>query len=144
MERPKVGVAILVVKDGQALLGKRKNAHGEGQWASPGGHLEFGETIETCVKRELMEETGLVPLSQKQGPWTNDLFGPKHYITCWVFVPEFEGTVELKEPHKCEVWGWFDWDDLPEPLFLPMQNLIRQVGIAALKKKTSLSAATNP
>jgi len=28
--RPKVGVGVLIIKDGRVLMGKRKNAHGEG------------------------------------------------------------------------------------------------------------------
>jgi len=37
MENPdvRVGVGVIVVKDGMVLLGKRKNAHGEGSWAFP-------------------------------------------------------------------------------------------------------------
>jgi 8-oxo-dGTP diphosphatase len=56
---PKVGVGIMIVKDGQVLLGRRKGAHGEGEYAWPGGHLEFGETLEECVAREIAEETGM-------------------------------------------------------------------------------------
>jgi 8-oxo-dGTP diphosphatase len=55
--RPKVGVAVIVVKDTRILLGKRVNSHGSGTWQFPGGHLEFGEPIEDCAKRELFEET---------------------------------------------------------------------------------------
>jgi len=57
--RPGVGVGVIIVKDNKVLLGKRKNAHGEGDWAFPGGHLEMNETWEDCVKREVMEETGI-------------------------------------------------------------------------------------
>ena len=37
--RPKIGVGIIVIKDGKILFGKRKNAHNEGSWSFPGGHL---------------------------------------------------------------------------------------------------------
>ena len=40
-ERPKVGVGLLIIKDGKVLLAKRKNAHGEGTWGSVGGHLNI-------------------------------------------------------------------------------------------------------
>ena len=30
------------------------------------------------------------------------------------------------EPEKCEKWEWFEWNNLPEPLFLPIQNLLKQ------------------
>lgn len=33
--RPKVGVGVAIIKDGKVLLGKRKNAHGEGTWSFP-------------------------------------------------------------------------------------------------------------
>lgn len=132
MERPKVGVGIILVQDGKTLLGKRKGSHGEGRWAHPGGHLEWGETLDSCVRRELAEETGVVPLSQKQGPWTNDIMGNKHYVTLWVLVHQFQGTPQLLEPDKCEGWQWFAWDALPEPLFLTVENLIKDVGIEKL------------
>ena len=58
-ELPKVGVGVIVVRDGKVLLGKRRGAHGEGSWSFPGGHLEFNELLEICAKREAKEETGL-------------------------------------------------------------------------------------
>jgi 8-oxo-dGTP diphosphatase len=45
-KRPLIGVSVIIIKDNQVLLGKRKNSHGSGTWAFPGGHLEFNETIE--------------------------------------------------------------------------------------------------
>lgn len=140
MERPKIGVGVVVIRDGKVLMGKRKGSHGSGHWAPPGGHLEFGETIEQCVERELLEETGMIPLSQKKGPWTNDIMGDKHYVTLWVFVYAFEGTPQLLEPHKCEGWEWFDWNELPQPLFLSVQNLVQQVGIHLLMDQSQITS----
>jgi len=57
--KPSVGVGVIVVRAESLLLGKRKNSHGEGEWSFAGGHLEFGETVEECARRELEEETGL-------------------------------------------------------------------------------------
>lgn len=34
---PKVGVGVVVFKDGKILLGKRINAHGDGEYEGPGG-----------------------------------------------------------------------------------------------------------
>ncbi len=55
-------------KGREILLGQRKGAHGAGTWATPGGHLEFGESVKACATRELLEETGLKPLSFRLGP----------------------------------------------------------------------------
>jgi 8-oxo-dGTP diphosphatase len=30
------------------------------------------------------------------------------------------------EPEKCEEWGWFSMDNLPNPLFLPLQNFMKE------------------
>ena len=64
-------------------MGKRKGSHGEGTWSVPGGHLEFGETIENCAKREVYEETGLVITDVTVAGITNDIFSEEetHYIT---------------------------------------------------------------
>ena len=126
--RPKVGVAVIVVKDSKVLLGKRMNSHGSGTWQFPGGHLEYGEPIEDCAKRELFEETGLSIRNIRSGPYTNDIFKTeqKHYITLFVIADYDSGVLTVREPKKCEKWEWFSWSQLPEPKFLPIQNLIKQ------------------
>ena len=127
-ERPSVGVAVIIENHGKVLLGKRLNAHGAGTWAFPGGHLESNETIEACAKREVLEETGLTVGAVKHAAFTNDIFTAegKHYVTLFV-LGEYQGGVPvLKEPQKCEAWQWFDWQNLPSPLFLPFENLLKQ------------------
>lgn len=132
-QRPRVGVGIVVIKEGKVLLGKRKNAHGSGNWSAAGGHLEFGETIEECAQRELYEETGITALSLHLGPWTNDIIDEKkHYITLFVFVTQFEGEPQLREPDKCEGWRWFFWNKLPSPLFPPMTSMIKKMSLEKL------------
>ncbi|MFM9265698.1 8-oxo-dGTP diphosphatase MutT [Tychonema sp. BBK16] len=55
-----IGVAIIWNKQGQILIDKRRKQglHG-GFWEFPGGKIEPGETIEACIKREIMEELGI-------------------------------------------------------------------------------------
>jgi 8-oxo-dGTP diphosphatase len=80
----RVGVAAVILREGRVLLGERIGSHGAHTWATPGGHLEWGESIEECAKRE----------------------------------------TQVTEPDKCKQWKWFKLDDLPEPLFLPLTNLL--------------------
>ena len=105
-------------------MGKRKNAHGAGTWAPPGGHLEYGETPEVCAQRETLEETGLVLTKSKSFTFTNDIFEKenKHYITLFILSKYEGGTPEVKEPEKCEEWKWFDLNQLPENVFLSIKN----------------------
>lgn len=127
-KKPRIGIACVVQKNGKVLLGQRKGAHGVGYWATPGGHLEFGESVEACATRELFEETGLKPLSFRLGPWVENIMedGQKHYITLFVFIDSFVGEPALLEPNKCEGWEWFTWDNLPQPLFPSISSGIAQ------------------
>jgi 8-oxo-dGTP diphosphatase len=127
-ERPHIGVAVIVVRDKRILLGRRRNSHGGGTWAFPGGHLEFGESIEDCARREVFEETGLCIGDLRCGPYTNDIFFQenKHYVTLFVLADWESGEPQVKEPEKCERWEWFAWPPAAEPLFLPIRNLIKQ------------------
>ncbi len=60
-ERPIVGVGAVVLDEhGQVVLIRRRYEPLAGQWSLPGGTLELGETLETGVAREVLEETGLV------------------------------------------------------------------------------------
>ena len=126
--RPKIGVGVIIRKDGKFLLGKRKGNHGGGYWAFPGGHLEMNESIEECAEREVMEETGLVVKNFKKLTFTNDVFleTKKHYVTLFVVTDYQGGEVKIMEPDKCEEWDWFGLDNLPSPLFLPIQNFLRE------------------
>jgi mutator protein MutT len=126
--RPYIGVAVIVIRNGRVLLGKRKHAHGAGTWQFPGGHLEYGESIEACARRELFEETGLSILNLRMGPFTNDIFEAekKHYVTLFVIADQTAGEAGVKEPDKCERWDWFRWSEMPKPQFLPIVNLLRQ------------------
>lgn len=118
---PRIGVAVIIKRDNKILLGKRKGSHGEGTWSFPGGHLEFGEKVSECAKRETLEETGLdIKNVSEIKTTTEDFFETeqKHHITLYVFADYFSGEAEIMEPNKCTGWGWFTWDNLPEPLFL--------------------------
>ena len=126
--RPKVGVGACIIKDDKILLGKRKNAHGDGTWSVPGGHLEFNESWEECAVRETLEETGINIKNIHFGTATNDIFEKegKHYITVFMLTDYDFGEVKIMEPDKCEQWEWFTWDNLPQPLFVPIQNLLKK------------------
>ena len=125
---PRLGVGVIVYKDHRILLGRRRNSHGEGHWAFPGGHLEFSESPLECARREVQEETGLQLSKTRSGPYTNDVFleENKHYVTLFVMAEPCAGEPQLLEPDKCSEWLWFSWNDLPSPLFLPISNLIAQ------------------
>lgn len=109
---PRVGVAVLLLREGKLLLGQRVGTHGSGTWAPPGGYLEFGESLEACARREVLEETGLTLENPRLGPYTNTLFEAegKHSVTLFLLAdcPESLGNPERCEPEKCLDWSWHE------------------------------------
>lgn len=131
----RIGIGVFIFKDGKFLMGRRRNAHGDGTWSIPGGHLEFGETFEDTAKREVLEETGLAIKNVRFGAVTNDHFRDedKHYVTIWMLSDWESGKEQITEPDKFIEMQWRDFDTLPEPLFLPWQQLLSSQFIDGMK-----------
>jgi len=128
-KHPGVGVGVLIFNDeGQLLLGKRKGSHGEGEYSVPGGWVEYGETLKATAVRELKEEVDLYVTEEELHFLKFEEsfeYMPKHIIN-FGFKLIYTGRRQPKllEPEKCEGWGWYDLDSLPEPIGTLTQNLI--------------------
>jgi 8-oxo-dGTP diphosphatase len=116
--RPAAGVGMMIMKDGKVLLGKRKGAHGEGEYAFPGGHLEYMESFEDCAKRELAEECG-IEINNIRFQFVANVtkYAPKHYVHIGLLVDWAGGEPQVLEPDKSESWNWYALDQLPQPMF---------------------------
>jgi len=127
-QKPQVGTAMIVTRDDKVLLMKRKGPHGKGTWSTPGGHLDFGETLEACAARETKEEVGLEVTDIQFRAVTNDVFEAtnRHYITVWMEGKSASGEPTIASPDEVEEIGWYAWDALPQPLFLPLANLVKE------------------
>ncbi len=127
-QRPSVGVGVIIRKGDQVLLMKRENSHGAGTWSMPGGHLEFGESPEECAVREVEEEVGVRITDVTFRTITNDIFAEegKHYVTLWVESRYVSGEARINSAREMSDVGWFPWDKLPAPYFLPLRNLLAQ------------------
>ena len=134
-QRPKIGLGVILMdfEKKRVLLGKRKNAHGDGTWSFPGGHLEKFEQFLECAEREVLEETNLKEeknyklIDSNPSAITNDFFykEKKHYVTLFIRAYYFRGKPKISND-EFEKWKWYKWNKLPENLFLPLKNLIKQ------------------
>jgi 8-oxo-dGTP diphosphatase len=124
---PRVGIGVFVWKNGAFLMGQRRGAHGNNSWSVPGGHLEYLESWEACAAREVLEETGMEITNIRFLTATNDLFTEegKHYVTIWMQSDWQKNEPRILEPDKFVRMEWRNFSDLPEPLFLPWQQLRR-------------------
>ncbi|KAH6802135.1 nudix hydrolase 1 [Perilla frutescens var. frutescens] len=126
-----LGVEVFLLKGNKVLLGRRRTAIGYGDFALPGGHLEFGESFEDCARREVEEETGLEITKVEILTITNNMIlepDPAQLIAVLMraaLVDPNQKPINL-EPQKCDSWDWYDWNHLPTPLLLTLENAILQ------------------
>lgn len=108
----------MIFKEGKVLLQQRKGSHGEGEYAFPGGHLEYMESFESCARRETAEECG-VDIKNIRFQFLANVtkYAPKHYVHIGLLADWAGGDPRVLEPDKSELWDWYDLDDLPQPLF---------------------------
>jgi ADP-ribose pyrophosphatase YjhB (NUDIX family) len=57
--RPQLAVSAAIFRDGKVLLVRRARSPGKGFYSLPGGRVEFGESLQVALAREVDEETGL-------------------------------------------------------------------------------------
>jgi 8-oxo-dGTP diphosphatase len=59
-KRPLVGVGALIFQRGRILMALRGKEPLKDWWSLPGGAVEAGETLDAAIRREVLEETGLI------------------------------------------------------------------------------------
>jgi 8-oxo-dGTP diphosphatase len=119
--RPKVGIGLLIIRGDMILLGRRKNAHGAGEYGSVGGHMEYMESFEACIRRELVEEAGdELKIKNLRFLCVDNVkeYAPKHYVDIGMVADWESGEPRVMERDKVESWEWFPIADLPKPLFI--------------------------
>jgi 8-oxo-dGTP diphosphatase len=113
-ERPRVGgpdrkevevaVGVLIRADGAFLLTSRPPGKVyEGYWEFPGGKVEAGETVEQALRRELVEEIGIVIGAVH--PWRVERVDYPHALVRLNFCKVFEWSGEL-HMHEGQAFAW--------------------------------------
>jgi 8-oxo-dGTP diphosphatase len=117
-------VALAATHDGRIVLIRRRDT---GQWALPGGTVEWGEPLDACVRRELAEEAGVEVIS------TGDLLGVYsrpdrdfrfHAVTVVVRAKVTEPMRAPKNPAEIVEVGLFESAELPETLSHEMTDML--------------------
>ena len=114
-KNPCATVDLIVIRDNEILLIKRKNGPFKDMWALPGGFLDYGEeTLEETAVRELEEETSIITRTKDL-----ELFGvysapdrdPRGHVISHVYiVKNYTGIPKAK-------------DDAKDVRFFPLKNL---------------------
>ncbi|MBI3033140.1 NUDIX domain-containing protein [Candidatus Woesearchaeota archaeon] len=120
--------AVILNEKNEVLLMKRGKACRSkvGWWSIPGGAVEFFEKIEDALKREVKEEVGL-DIEIIKTLCLTEYFNKEegqHWVSPQYLCKIMSGTIENKEPEKCEEIAWFNLDKLPEKLVFPAVNAL--------------------
>ena len=127
-ERPSVGVATVVVKDGKILIG-RDTRKGEEVYGVPGGHWESGESLKECAMRETKEEGGVdcknVNLVSVYDFYRADK--QKSYVTLGMKAEYTSGELRNQIEEGRMEWAWYAPEEaLKLNLFAPDKILVER------------------
>jgi 8-oxo-dGTP diphosphatase len=126
LRRPVVGIAAAArTRDGRWLLIKRTDT---GEWALPGGTLEWGETLRTGIVRELLEEAGVehVELGDLSGVYSSPERDLRfHAVTIVVHALVDEPKLAPSNPAEISEARLFEERDLPETLAHGMTVMLK-------------------
>jgi ADP-ribose pyrophosphatase YjhB (NUDIX family) len=98
--RPTVDI-ILFNTQGQVLVTERAFEPGKGMWDFPGGFVEFDETLEQAVYREIEEELGLAKKDLGEPTYLTSYFSrypwgkTSYHLSCTVFTASLKGSPKI-------------------------------------------------
>ena len=92
--RLRVRVCGLCWDGDRLLLANHSAVVGTNFWLPPGGGLEYGETLETALKREFLEETGLEVAPSKFAFGCEFIKEPLHALELFFNVIRIGGTLK--------------------------------------------------
>ena len=116
---PRVGVGAVIKDDhNRILLVLRKRAPEADHWSLPGGKVEYMETIEAAVVREIKEELGIDIALDQLLCVTNHIIPAEntHYVAPTFLAHIVAGEAENQEPRALGDVRWFPLDHLPDRL----------------------------
>ena len=126
--------ALIFNNDGKIFLMRSHKWHNK--YALPGGHIEFGETAEEAVKREVKEETNM-DVEVLEFFMMQDCIFPeefykekRHFIFLDFLCKAITTNVKLNDEAESFVWVHID-----EALHLPLESYTRNLLSKYVKEK---------
>lgn len=133
--KPRVRVAAALIKRKELYLitRRKKGVHLEGLWEFPGGKCEIGETFETCLQRELMEELDIV-ITQPRFFMNHHHEYPEKTVELYFFSCSiYRGT---PKPIGCAEFRWVRIEEFCHFAFPPADVAV----LSRLRETAGLSA----
>lgn len=120
-----VGVAGILFRAEDGKIPMSRRLRDGGVWQTVGGWVDFGESPEEALSREIKEEMGITIPASSFDLLHSASMTSRAYPDLWVVSLFYAGTIpegtvpRQTEPGKAGPWEFFKYDELPEPLFHP-------------------------
>jgi 8-oxo-dGTP diphosphatase len=108
--KTRIRVAALIIRDGRVLLAKHEKG-GKQYWLLPGGGVEYGESVEEALKRELQEEAGL-DIQPGELLWVVDSIPDDHHRHVINLILSADAQSNVLNPHPDAVLRDVQWIDI--------------------------------
>lgn len=117
---PRIRVAVVVVRGDRLLLVRQRKGENT-YWLLPGGGLDYGETIEECARREVLEETGL-EIEVKKFLYLSEAIAPdksRHIVNIYVLGTALGGTLTAPGEANIEEVAYVPFADVKGLVMFP-------------------------
>ena len=117
MYNPRLTVDGVIICNNRIVLVQRARDPFKGRWALPGGFIDYDETVETAVMREVHEETALhTRIIRLVGVYSNPERDPRGHTVSVTFLLTVTGG-DVKAGDDAADARWFELDRLPSLAF---------------------------
>jgi 8-oxo-dGTP diphosphatase len=125
---PAPGAGVVLRRDGEVCLVRRRDPPKQGQWTLPTGFMEWDEDIEQTAVREALEETGLEVALRGVFAVHNGVLPPDQPVVVVFYDAEITGGVMRAGDDAVDV-GFYPLDRLPGPIaFAAHRKVLKALG----------------
>lgn len=123
---PRLTVDGIIIKNKKILLIQRKNEPYKNYYALPGGFVNYGETVEKAIEREIKEETNLkIKVKKLAGVYSNPQRDPRGHIISLVFFCQLKNN-KLKFADDAQSGKWVPISKIPRKLAFDHYRIIKE------------------